>query len=49
MEELPDEAFVATIHDSILTTQGHAEATLAVMRECFAGVGLEPTINACEA
>ena len=49
MEELPDDAFVATIHDSILTTQDHAEATLAIMRECFAGVGLDPTINACEA
>jgi hypothetical protein len=39
-------AFIATIHDSILTTQDNQEAVLAIMREEFKRVGLRPTIRA---
>ena len=44
MRELPD-AFIGTIHDSILTTPDQAEPMLSIMREEFAGVGLSPTIR----
>jgi hypothetical protein len=44
MEEMP-ETFVATIHDSILTTPDAAEAVKAIMMQEFAGVGLAPTIR----
>lgn len=39
-------AWIATIHDSIVTTQDRAEAVGAILREEFAGVGLVPTIKA---
>jgi len=44
LNDLPG-TFVATIHDSILTTPKAAEAILAIMMREFAGVGLVPTIQ----
>jgi hypothetical protein len=44
MNELPH-AFIATIHDSILTTPDQAETILAIMREEFGQIGLKPTIR----
>jgi len=37
--------FIATIHDSIVTTEANADEVLGVMREEFAKVGLDPAIN----
>ena len=44
MEEMP-ETFVATIHDSILTTPDAAGAVTSFMMRAFAQVGLLPTIR----
>jgi hypothetical protein len=44
VRELPD-AWIATIHDSIVTTSGQAESVKAIMLEEFAKIGLRPTIN----
>ena len=44
MEEMP-ETFVATIHDSILTTPESAGAVTSIMMGAFAQVGLVPTIR----
>ena len=41
IQERPD-LFVATIHDSILTTVGSAEYVRQVMRNEFAQLGLSP-------
>ena len=45
MVELPY-AFVATVHDSVLTTEKYAKIIQGFMMEEFAKVGLDPTINA---
>jgi hypothetical protein len=44
MEDFP-ETFIATIHDSILTTPKAAGSIRAIMMQEFAGVGLAPTIR----
>jgi hypothetical protein len=44
MEELP-RSFIATIHDSIVTTPDQAEAVQSIMREEFDRIGLRPTIR----
>ena len=44
MDEMPD-AFIATIHDSVVTTPDHAEAMKAIMLQEFSEIGLNPTIN----
>jgi len=43
--ELRPDLFVATIHDSILTTAGDAESVRQVMRDAFARVGLSPQVR----
>lgn len=43
-DELP-QAFVATIHDSILTTPDRAEPIMGIMRQEFKRVGLRPSIS----
>ena len=44
MRELP-KIFVATIHDSILTTQGNEEAVRAIMLDEFYKLGVHPKID----
>ena len=44
MKEKPD-LFVATIHDSILTTPDNVEYVEAVIREEFARLGVTPTLR----
>jgi hypothetical protein len=44
MNELPG-TFVATIHDSILTTPDKADVVRTIMTEEFQRVGLNPTIR----
>ncbi|WP_152050810.1 hypothetical protein [Tautonia marina] len=44
MEQLPN-AFIGTIHDSILTTPDHAEAVQEIMTQEFSRLALAPTIN----
>ncbi len=44
MERRPD-LFIATIHDSILTTAGDAEFVRQVMRDEFARLGLSPQVK----
>jgi hypothetical protein len=44
MREMPD-AWIATVHDSVVTTTNQADSVLAIMKEEFAKVGLNPTIN----
>jgi hypothetical protein len=44
LEELPG-TFVATIHDSILTTPDRAEEVRAIMVREFRRFGLRPTIR----
>lgn len=50
--ELRPDLFIATIHDSILTTAGNAEFVRQVMRDEFARLGLAPQVkveSCCEA
>lgn len=44
MSEHP-EAPVVTIHDSIMTTSGHVDAVMRVMREEFRRIGANPTLT----
>jgi hypothetical protein len=40
------ESFIATLHDSVVTTSDHGEAMKAIMLEEFRKIGLSPAINA---
>jgi hypothetical protein len=44
MNERP-RTFIATIHDSIVTTRDQADSIKDVMREEFSRIGLSPTIR----
>jgi predicted nucleic acid-binding Zn ribbon protein len=45
LTELRPDLFVATIHDSILTTAGDAEFVRQVMLDEFARLGLKPQVK----